>query len=185
VAPSRKRARLAVVAIAALAWLPRAGVAASAEEVERAADAAMEQLFAHTPVAKTLAAEAKGVLVFPTVAKAGFVYAGEVGLGVLHERKKTAGYYTLTEVSYGFQAGVEKFSYALFFMTEDALAHLDKAGGFAIGAGPSITVVDRGFSGKLSTRTARSDVYAFVWGQEGLMGGIGLDGSKATRTDLK
>jgi lipid-binding SYLF domain-containing protein len=130
---------------------------------------------------KTLGAEAKGILVFPTVAKAGFVYGGEFGVGALHERGKKAGYYSLAEVSYGFQAGVEKFSYALFFMTEDALSYLGESGGFAVGAGPSLTVVDAGFATKLTTTTLRDDVYAFVWGAEGLMGGISLKGSKITR----
>jgi lipid-binding SYLF domain-containing protein len=84
-------------------------------------------------------------------------------------------------VSAGYQAGVEKFSYALFFMTEKALAYLDKSGGFELGAGPSLVVVDKGFAKSLTTTTARDDVYAFVYGEQGLMGGVGLKGSKITR----
>lgn len=172
------------LAITAVFCMPQATWAGSAEELDREAGAALEQLLASTPAAKTLAAEAKGILVFPTVAKAGFMYGGEFGTGALHKRGKKAGYYSLAEVSYGFQAGIEKFSYALFFMTEDALAYLDKSGGFAVGAGPSLTVVDSGFTTNLTTTTARDDVYAFVWGQSGLMGGISLKGSKITRLDL-
>jgi hypothetical protein len=62
---------------------------------------------------------------------------------------------------------------ALFFMTEKALAYLDKTGGFQLGAGPSLTVVDEGFAKTITTTTARSDVCAFTYAAEGLMGGWG------------
>jgi lipid-binding SYLF domain-containing protein len=176
-----RRFGLALVIVAAFACLPRPAWSASAEELARQAEAALAQLVASTPAAGVLSGEAKGILVFPTVAKAGFMYGGEFGTGVLRKHGETAGYYSLAEVSYGFQAGIEKFSYALFFMTDKALAYLDKTEGFAIGAGPSLTVVDHGFATKLTTTTARDDVYAFVWGEQGLMGGISLKGSKITR----
>jgi lipid-binding SYLF domain-containing protein len=92
-----------------------------------------------------------------------------------------AGFYNIAEVSAGYQAGIEKFSYALIFMNEEALSYLDKSGGFALGAGPSLTVADEGFASSFTTTTARSDIYAFTFGQSGLMGGIGLKGSKITR----
>ena len=66
-------------------------------------------------------------------------------------------------------------------MTEKALAHLDRTGGFELGAGPTLTVVDEGFAKTITTTTARSDVYAFSYGAKGLMGGMGLKGSKITR----
>jgi lipid-binding SYLF domain-containing protein len=106
-----------------------------------------------------------GILVFPEIGKAG----------------ATAGFYNIAEVSAGYQVGVEKFSYALFFMTDKALAYLDKSGGFELGAGPTLTVVDAGFAKTFTTTTARSDVYSFSFSGEGLMGGVGLKGSKITR----
>jgi lipid-binding SYLF domain-containing protein len=66
-------------------------------------------------------------------------------------------------------------------MTEKALAYLDKTGGFQLGAGPSLTVVDEGFAKTITTTTVRSDVCAFTYAAEGLMGGLGLRGSKITR----
>jgi lipid-binding SYLF domain-containing protein len=68
----------------------------------------------------------KGVLVFPSIGKAGFIFAGSYGTGALRKGETTVGYYNLAELSAGFQAGVEKFSYALFFMTDSALSYLDK-----------------------------------------------------------
>ncbi len=102
-------------------------------------------------------------------------------MGALRKGGATAGYYNIAEVSAGYQAGVEQFSYALFFMTEKALAHLDRTGGFELGAGPSLTVVDGGVAKGLGTTKSRDDIYGFVFGQKGLMGGIGLKGSKITR----
>jgi lipid-binding SYLF domain-containing protein len=66
-------------------------------------------------------------------------------------------------------------------MTDAALQYLDRSEGFEIGVGPSIVVVDEGVAKTLTTTTAREDVYAFIFGQEGLMAGLGLQGSKITR----
>jgi lipid-binding SYLF domain-containing protein len=79
------------------------------------------------------------------------------------------------------QAGLQEFGYALVFMTDAALQYLDRSEGFEIGVGPSIVVVDEGVAKTLTTTTAREDVYAFIFGQEGLMAGLGLQGSKITR----
>jgi len=176
-------ARFAAAITTCLAIACAAGTAAaeSAAELDREATAALERLYAHTPAARTLGGEAKGILVFPQIKKGGFIFAGEFGVGALRKGGSTAGYYNIAEVSAGYQAGVEKFSYALFFMTDSALAYLDKSGGFELGAGPSLTIVDAGFAKNITTTTARDDVYAFVFGEQGLMGGVGLKGSKITR----
>ena len=84
-------------------------------------------------------------------------------------------------VTFGFQAGVQTFSYALFFITDSALAYLSKSNGWAIGTGPSVVVVDEGFAKTLNTTTLSQDVYAMPFGQKGLMAGLGLEGSKITQ----
>ena len=171
----------AIVVGVALACVAGSAGAESAAELEREAIVALEHLYATTPSAKALGDEAVGILVFPKIGKAGFIFAAEFGVGALRKSGATAGYYNIAEVSAGYQAGVEKFSYALFFMTEKALAYLDKSGGFELGAGPTLTVVDEGFAKTITTTTARSDVYAFAYAAKGLMGGMGLKGSKITR----
>jgi len=165
----------------ALACVAGSAAAENAAELEREAITALEHLYATTPAAKALGEKAVGVLVFPKIGKAGFIFAAEFGVGVLRKGGTTAGFYNIAEVSAGYQAGVETFSYALFFMDEKALAYLDKSGGFELGAGPTLTVVDKGFAKSLTTTTARSDVYSFSFGGKGLMGGVGLKGSKITR----
>jgi len=47
--------------------------------------------------------------------------------------------------------------------------------------GPSIVVVDAGKAKTLTTTTAKDNVYAFIFGQRGLMAGLGLQGSKISR----
>jgi lipid-binding SYLF domain-containing protein len=158
-------------------------LAASAAEINKDASAALAKLYEKVPQARTLGAEAKGILVFPNIVKAGFLFGGQYGEGVLFKRGKHAGYYNTIAASYGLQAGVQSFGYALFFMTDSALAYLDKSEGFEIGVGPSIVVVDEGKAKTLTTTTGRSDVYAFIFSQKGLMAGLGLQGSKISRIE--
>jgi lipid-binding SYLF domain-containing protein len=103
------------------------------------------------------------------------------GQGALLSGGKTLGYYSTVAASYGFQAGIQKFGYALFFMTDSSLAYLNKSGGWEIGTGPSIVVVDAGMAKSMTTTTLQKGVYAFFFSQKGLMAGLGLQGSKITR----
>jgi lipid-binding SYLF domain-containing protein len=157
------------------------GSADSAARIDREVDAALANLYSTTPEARSLAQRAKGILVFPGVVKAGFIGGAQYGKGALLRNGHVAGYYNLVAGSYGLQAGVQSFDYAMFFMTQDALDYLDRSEGFEVGVGPSIVVVDAGVAKTLTTTTGKSDVYAFISGQKGLMAGLGLQGSKITR----
>jgi lipid-binding SYLF domain-containing protein len=168
-----------VLDVIAFAHVPLAPTTA---EVDRSVSAALRDLYAHNDAARALGAKAKAVLVFPDIKKGAFIVGAQWGYGALRKGAKTVGYYRTAAASYGFQAGVKKFGYALFFMTDSALAYLDKSGGWAIGTGPSVVVVDQGIARSLTTTNLRSDVYAFVFDQKGLMGGIGIEGSKITKT---
>jgi len=155
--------------------------AASAAEIERDADSAVKKLAAEYPWTKELAEKAKGVLVFPNVVKGGFMVGGQFGEGALRKQGKTVAYYNTISASYGLQAGLQRYGYALFFMTDSALAYLDRSDGWELGTGPSIVIVDKGMATGVSTTTASSDVYAFFFDQEGLMAGLGLQGTKITK----
>jgi lipid-binding SYLF domain-containing protein len=113
--------------------------------------------------------------------KAGFMFGGQIGEGALRKGGRTVGYYNSVAASYGLQAGAQRFGYALFFMTNSALAYLDKTGGFEVGVGPSIVIVDEGVGKSMTSTTLTQDVYAFIFDQQGLMGGLGIQGSKITR----
>jgi len=158
-------------------------VAASRAAIDKEVSAALKNLYAINPTAKTLGAKAKAVLVFPSVWKAGFIVGGQGGNGALRKGGKTVGYYNVAAASYGLQAGAQQFGYALFFMTDSALAYLEKSDGWEVGTGPSLVVLDEGTAKSLSTTTLQSDVYAFIFSQKGLMGGIGIQGSKITKIE--
>lgn len=154
---------------------------ATAARIEREADIALRNLYDSTPAARTLARQAKAILVFPSVVKLGFIGGAEYGTGVMRRGDRTLGYYNLVAGSYGLQAGVQSYDYAMFFMTQSAIDYLNKTEGFEIGVGPNVVVVDTGIAKNLTTTTAKDDVYAFVFEQKGLMAGLGLKGSKITR----
>jgi lipid-binding SYLF domain-containing protein len=111
------------------------------------------------------------------------MFGGQMGDGVLFKNGKVAGYYNSLAASYGFQAGLQVFGYALFFMNDGALGYLNKSDGWEVGVGPSIVVMDQGMGKSMTTTTMTQDVYAYIFSQKGLMGGMGVQGSKITRLD--
>jgi len=160
---------------------PLSAIADSAAEIDRDVDSALQKLYGSSPAAVELAKTAKGVLVYPNVIKAGLVVGGQFGEGALRVGGKTVGYYNTVAASYGLQAGAQTFGYALFFMTDEGLDFLKSSDGWEIGVGPSVVVVDKGAAKSLTTTTAKDDIYAFFFSQEGLMAGAGLQGSKISR----
>lgn len=158
-----------------------AALAASREDLERDSAKALQNLEANNTAAKLLSQKAKAVLVFPNIVKAGFMFGGQTGDGVLMKNGQVAGFYNTIAASYGLQIGLQVYGYALFFMNDKALDYLDKSDGWEIGVGPSIVVVDKGMGKSMTSTTITEDVYAFVFDQKGLMGGLGLQGSKITK----
>jgi lipid-binding SYLF domain-containing protein len=179
---TRRRFGFVLAAVLAVyASGPVTAHAGRAAKISTDARSALNRLYRDHPGAKALGEKATAVLVFPRILKAGFMVGAQGGDGAMFKGGKTVAYYRSLAGSYGFQAGVQSFSYALFFMNESAMSYLNKSEGWEIGAGPSFVVVDVGMAKQLSSTTLTQDVYAFIFGQEGLMAGIGLQGSKITR----
>jgi len=158
---------------------------ATASEIKSNAAEALNNLYAQTPLAKELSTNATAILVFPRIVKAGLIIGGQFGDGVMLSGGKDIGYYNTTSASYGLQAGVQEFGYALFFMTDKALEYVKSSSGWEIGVGPTLVVVDEGVAKTLSTTTAKDDIYAFIFEQKGLMAGIGITGTKVTPIEPK
>ena len=158
-------------------------LAASAAEIDRDVTAALRSLYASMPSARQLGSQAKAILVFPHIAKAGFLLGAQYGEGALRKGNRTLGYYNSAAASYGLQAGVQKFGYALFLMTDSAVRYLETSGGFELGTGPSLVVLDAGAATAFTTTTLQNDMYAVFFDQRGLMAGLGLQGSKISRID--
>ncbi|MDN7183517.1 lipid-binding SYLF domain-containing protein [Caballeronia sp. SEWSISQ10-4 2] len=151
-------------------------------DLEAKARAALQQLYTTTPNAKLLQSRAKAIVVFPEILKAGLIVGGEEGNGVMFGADgKVLGYYNATAVSYGLQAGAQSFQEAMFLTTDSAINYLQTSGGWSIGAGPSVVVLDSGTARSLTSTTLKSDVYAFIYGQQGLMAGVGIQGQKISK----
>jgi lipid-binding SYLF domain-containing protein len=180
----RLGAGLLAIALVVTTWInARPGAAAGMPSLDRDVDAALAKLYAGTPAARSLERRAKAILVFPSIVKAGFLLGAQYGDGALRRQGKTVGYYNTVAASYGYQAGLQAFGYVLFFMSDSALKYLDESGGFELGAGPSLVVLDAGQAAALTTTTMQSEIYAVVFDQKGLMGGVGIQGSKISRID--
>jgi lipid-binding SYLF domain-containing protein len=175
------RGLLSMIAILSVLGLHNTPASAQDYGLEGEARWALNRLTASQPLAGILNQRAYATLVFPDITKAGFLVGGEYGNGVLFRRNGVAGYFNLAAVSYGFQAGAQTYSLVMFFMNEWSWRALSSRDGFQVGVGPSVVVLDEGLAKTVTSTTLTSDVYAFVFGAQGLMAGAGLQGSKITR----
>jgi lipid-binding SYLF domain-containing protein len=156
---------------------------ASADNLIRESRAALQQLVAQNPAAARAKSKAVAILVFPDVVKAGFIFGAQGGQGILFIHGQPSGRYRTVAASYGLQAGVQKYGYALFLMNQKAVDWVNNTRGWEIGTGPSVVIVDKGMPRSFSTDTLHSGIYAFIFDQQGLMAGLGLQGSKIMRID--
>jgi lipid-binding SYLF domain-containing protein len=88
---------------------------AFADDLVGKSRAALQQLVAQNSAAATCKSKALAILVFPKVVKAGFVLGAQGGEGILFEHGRVNGRYRTVAASYGLQAGVQEYGYALFF----------------------------------------------------------------------
>jgi lipid-binding SYLF domain-containing protein len=152
--------------------------ASTAEQLDRDSIQALNDLYKNDPVAESLSKKAKAILVFPNIVKAGFVFGGSYGEGVLIKKSVIVDYYNSVSASWGWQVGVQSYGYVVFLMTNKAVDYLEKTKGWEFGVGPTITVVDAGIAKNLTTSTLRSDAYAFIFDQKGLMVSLSIEGTK-------
>jgi len=93
------------------------------------------------------------------------------GQGILFAQGRPNGRSRTVAASYGLQAGVQKYGYALFFMNQKAVDWINNTHGWEIGTGPSVVLVDKGMARSFTTDTMHSGIYAFTFDQRGLMPG--------------
>ncbi len=148
--------------------------------IEQNSRAALDLLKQNSEPAKRLAEDAAGILVFPKIVKGGLIIGGQYGEGALFKGGAVAQHYSTAAASFGLQAGLQTFGYAVFFMDEAGLAYLDNSDGWEIGTAPNVVVVDKGAAGALTTTSARKEIYVFFFDQKGLMAGLTIEGSKIT-----
>jgi len=168
---------MTVVACSVGALSTRA-IAATAEDLNRDAAQALQTLYKTSPVAVDISKHAKAVLVFPNIVKAGLVFGGAYGEGVLMKGSTVTDYYNSVTGSWGLQAGAQSYGYAVFLMTDKAVQYLAESHGWEIGVGPTVVVVNEGVAKNLSSSTLKDSAYAFIFDQQGLMLSLSIEGTK-------
>ena len=152
--------------------------AATAEDLNRDAEQTLQLLYKSNTGAETLSKRAKATLVFPKIIKAGLVFGGSYGEGVLLKSMQSPSYYNSVSASWGWQAGAESYGYVVFLMSDKAVRYLADSKGWEIGVGPSVVVVNEGIAKNLSSSTLKDDAYAFIIDQQGLMVSLSIEGTK-------
>lgn len=152
--------------------------------INESADTVLTRLYKAAPDSRGLVERAKGVLIFPSVIRAGFVLGAEHGDGVLRVAGRNDGYYSTTAGSIGWQIGAQSRAFVLLFMTQDALDKFRASDGWTVGADATVALAEVGATGAIDTNTAKQDVVGFVLTNAGLMAGVSLEGTKIHKKKL-
>lgn len=162
-------------------FVPQESSAASAEEINIRVDATLERFRKQVPGGAEFLSKAAGVLVFPSVIKAGLGIGGEYGEGALRMGGKTVAYYSTAAASIGFQLGAQSKSVLLVFLTQKALSDFRKSEGWKAGVDGSVAVVKWGAGEDINTVDVKDPIVGFVFGNKGLMYNLTIEGSKFTK----
>jgi lipid-binding SYLF domain-containing protein len=172
---------LGIAMVCVLSGAPCAILAATAQDLEQDAAHALQVSYKSNAAAELLSQKAKGILVFPKIMKAGLVFGGSYGEGVLIQNGHVKAYYNSVSASWGWQAGAETYAYVVFLMSDKAVQYLTRSKGWEFGVGPTVVVVNEGVAKNLTTSTLKDDAYAYITDQQGLMGSLSIEGTKISR----
>jgi lipid-binding SYLF domain-containing protein len=172
---------LILIVIIAISAAPPRSEAASAADIDADVDATLHSFEGQIGGARELANKAAGILVFPSVVKAGIGFGGEYGEGLLIIRGRPGGYYNLISASFGFQLGVQERSVIIMFMTDEALTGFEARAGWKVGVDGSVAIVTLGVGGSIDTDKITDPVIGFILDPKGLMYNLTLEGSKISR----
>ena len=137
----------------------RAADAEDAEALVVAAQATVEAFTRDNDITGFVAAlgPAKGILVFPRVIKAGLVFGGSGGSGVLLVRNKTRNdwygpaFYTMGSASVGLQIGASAAEVVILAMTDNALNALYDKADLSLGGDASVAIWNKGVGAAADT----------------------------------
>ncbi len=161
--------------------LPTETYAASSEQINIEIDATLEQFNNNVKGGSRFLQKAKGILVFPSVIKAGFMIGGEYGEGALRIHNKTVEYYSTAAASIGFQLGAQSKAVVLVFMNDNALADFRKSDGWEAGVDGSVALIEWGVGEDINTNDIKDPIIGFVFNNKGLMYNLTIEGSKFTK----
>ncbi len=160
-------------------------VEASAFEIDRDAELALDLLTQEISESKLILNQAYGYLVFPRVVKVGMGIGLETGEGVLKVSELSTDYYRISSGSLGFQAGAQAKAVVIAFMTEDILNSFQNNPGWKVGVDGHVTVIDRGLNQSFDSDNILDSVVAFVFDSRGLMYSLTLEGSVFTKLEKR
>ena len=169
------------LAVLASGWGADVAGAASGKEIDVSVDVILEKFEKDVGGAKQFLADAKGVLVFPRVIKAGIGIGGEYGEGALRVGGKTVDYYNTVAGSFGWQLGAQARTVIVVFLNEAKLKQFRKSMGFKVGVDGSVAVINIGAGGSLDSQKFNDPIVGFIFDQKGLMFNLTLEGSKFTK----
>jgi lipid-binding SYLF domain-containing protein len=154
---------------------------ATKEEIDTDVEAALAEFYEKSLPGKALSEKASGILVFPSVIKAGLGVGGEYGEGALLINGKAVEYYSTAGASVGLQFGAQQKSQVILFMNEDVLKQFRESKGWEAGVDGSIAVAEIGAGGEISSNTAKQPIIGFIFSNKGFMANLTLEGSKMTK----
>lgn len=181
--PAAIRRLFALLALSAAVGLSHNAAAASAKDIDIEVDAALEKFKKEVGGGEKFLNVADGVLVFPSVIKAGFGIGGEYGEGALRIGGKTVEYYSTAAASIGLQLGAQSKTILLVFLDADALKKFRTSKGWKAGVDGSVALFKLGAGGAIDTENIRDPIVGFVFGNKGLMYNLTLEGSQFTKLD--
>ena len=157
--------------------------AATAREIDVRVDVALERFEKEVGGGKRFLESAEGVLVFPSVIKAGIGVGGEYGEGALRIDGKTVDYYSTAAASIGLQLGAQSRTVILVFLEKKALREFRESSGWKAGVDGSVALIKLGAGGAIDTKNIKDPIVGFVFSNKGLMYNLTLEGSKYTKLD--
>ena len=160
--------------------------AQEAAKVEADAKATLAKFQAETKGADAVLANAKGVLVCPSITKGGFLVGYEGGTCVLTKGSATPLYYGTSALKAGLIAGLENHAMILALNTDEALAKF--TGGtreWELGVDASLAVAKLGAGATIDTTNLKRAIVVFVFGEKGLIGDVSFQGSRFKKLDVQ
>jgi lipid-binding SYLF domain-containing protein len=155
--------------------------AASKSKIDSRVERALAEFRDDIGGAEALLAKASGVLVFPSIKKAGIGVGGEYGEGALRVGGRSVAYYSTAAASIGFQLGAQARRQILVFLDQNALDRFRASDNWEIGVDGSVTVVTLDAGGSIDATKINQPIVAFIFDAKGLMYNLSLEGSKITR----
>lgn len=148
------------------------------------ADSALTRLYEAAPTSREMIARAPGYLVCPAVVGGSLGVGLEGGRCILRERGADAGYYRVSSLSLGLQAGAQSRAMIYVFNAREALHQFRESNGWTAGADASVSVASAGANLGGDTNTASQAVVGYVLTNTGLEAGVSMSGSKFTKVDM-